>query len=101
MYALIVLLTISLQSATVIDVEPHTVTGVEAFTLAIRLGDMIYAADFPSSRNLRATDYTIGDQIQAAVRRGTMTIRRRDGKTATATISRKERVLVEPRYLRR
>jgi hypothetical protein len=103
-------LTLILQAATVIDVQPHQQTGIilqsgqtgiplnhEMFILAVRIDDMIYSADFYSSRHLKSTDFTVGDHVQAAVENDKLTVQRKDGKTATAKIVRKQRVVIEPK----
>jgi hypothetical protein len=106
MYALILALAVALQSATVIDVERHTGSGIGTFTLAIRLGDMICAADFDSGGNIRDTDFVVGHRLRAAVvghrlraavEHGKMIVRGRHGQLVTATIVRVQRVLLEPR----
>jgi len=97
MCALILALAVALQSATVIDVERHTGSGIGTFTLAIRLGNMIYAADFDSGGNIRDTDFVVGHRLRAAVEHGKMIVRGRHGQLVTATIVRVQRVLLEPR----
>ncbi len=97
MHALILVLAVALQSATVIDVERHTGSEIGTFTLAIRLGNMIYAADFASRGDIRDTDFVIGEKLSAAVEHGKMIVRGRHGKLVTATVVRVQRVLLAPR----
>ena len=99
------ILALSLHSATVIDVEAHTEAEIatsaagqrEMFTLAVRIRDMIYTADFYANRNFRATDFRIGDAVKAGVEHGKMTVRRLHGKPTTAPILRQQRIILEPR----
>jgi hypothetical protein len=58
---------------------------------------VIYSADFHSSTRLNPTDFSVGRQVQARVENRKITVRLRDGKTATAEIVRRQRVLVRPR----
>jgi len=96
---------LSLQSATVIDVENHTKAGIatsaagqrEMFTLAVRIRNMIYTADFYANRNFRATDFRIGDAVKAGVEHGKMTVRRPHRKPITASILYQQRIILEPR----
>lgn len=76
---LVLLLGVAMQSATIIDVAPYinrrasATTRNEMFTLAVRISDMIYSADFRVSRKLKPDDFTIGEQVQATVENGKMT----------------------------
>jgi hypothetical protein len=96
-HASVLLVAIALQTAVVIDIEPHAGPEIRRFILAIRLGNMIYAAEFLADRNLKPTDFMVGDRVEAAVEHGKMTVRGRGGKLETATIVRQERVILEPR----
>lgn len=69
----------------------------EIGTLAVRIGDMIYSAGFRAGRRLNSVDFNIGERVQATVENGKITVRRRDGKTATGKIVRRERILLRPR----
>jgi ribosomal protein L14 len=98
------ILALSLNSATVIDVEPHTEIATssesgqrEMVLLAVRIGNMIYTVDFYSSRSFRPTQFKIGDTVQAGVEHGRMTVQRRHGKSMKAPIVRQQRIILEPR----
>jgi hypothetical protein len=100
MHVLALFLGVAVQTAIVVDVQPSQTTSAakhEMFTLVLEVGDVIYSADFHSSTWLNPTDFSGGRQVQATVENGKMTVRRRDGKTATAKIVRQQRVLVRPR----
>jgi len=86
-----------MRAAIVIDVEPRAGVEIQRFILAVRLGNMIYGADFRADQNLKATDFMIGDRVHVVVEHGKMTLRRRGGTLRTATIVREERVILEPR----
>ena len=97
MHASVLLVAIAMQAAIVIDVEPHAEVEIQRFILAVRLGNMIYGADFLADQTLKATDFMIGERLQVVVKHGKMTIRGRTGRLQTATIVREERVILEPR----
>ena len=100
---IVLLLGIAWQGATIIDVVPYTqhqgsAARDEIFTLAVEIGDMIYSADFRVSRRLKSADFNVGERVQATVENGKITVRRRDGKTATGKIIGRERIVLRPRY---
>ena len=97
MHASVLLVAIAMQAPIVIDVEPHAEVKIRRFILAVRLGNMIYGADFRADQNLKTTDFMIGGRVHVVVEHGTMTLRDRAGRLQTATIVREERVILEPR----
>jgi hypothetical protein len=97
MHASVLLVAIAMQAAIVIDVEPHAEVEIQRFILAVRLGNMIYGADFLADQTLKATDFMIGERLHVVVKHGKMTLRGRTGRLQTATIVREERVILEPR----
>jgi hypothetical protein len=79
-----------LQAATVIDVETDS-----RVTLPVEIGDVIYTGEF--SRQALSPDIVHeGEQIQAEVKRGKVTVQCKNGKRATARIIRVQRILVHP-----
>ncbi len=80
-----------LQSATVIDVE----TDSRIVTLTVQMGDVIYTGEF-SRQTLSPDIIHEGEQIQAEVKRGKVTVQCKNGKRATARIIRVQRILVHP-----
>jgi len=86
-----ILAVLLLQAATIIDVE----TDSRVVTLAVQMGDVIYTGEF--SRQALSPDIVHeGEQIQAEVKRGKMTVQFKNGKRATARIIRVQRILVHP-----
>ena len=79
-----------LQAATVIDVQAnHTVT------LRLQFGDTVYSAEF-SSRDLKPDNVKEGDRVQAEVKRGHMTVQRKDGRRVSGRVFQVQRVLIHP-----
>lgn len=64
----------------------------EMFTLTIALDDMAYSANFRAKRGCHATDFIVGDPIEATVQGKSLVITRPDGKTEKAKITRKARI---------
>ena len=81
---------LALQAATVIDVQAN-----RRVTLALQFGDTIYTAEF-SSRDLKPDNLKEGDSVQAEVKGGHMTVRRKAGRRVSGRVIQVERVLVHP-----
>ena len=63
----------------------------EMFTLTVALDGMAYSANFRAKRGCHATDFIVGDPIEATVQGKNLVITRPDGKTEKAKITRKAR----------
>ncbi len=61
------------------------------FTLTVALNGLAYSANFRAKRGCRATDFIVGDPIEASVDGKNLIITRPDGKTEKAKITRKAR----------
>lgn len=56
------------------DVESHPRPGTRVVTLAVRLGQMIYGADFLSAGKLKVTDFVVGERARAGVEHAKKTV---------------------------
>jgi hypothetical protein len=64
----------------------------EMFTLTVALDGIAYSANFRAKRSCHATDFIVGDPIDASVDGKNLLIARPDGKTEKAKIIRKARI---------
>jgi hypothetical protein len=64
----------------------------DMFTLTVFLNGMAYSASFRAKKGCHATDFIVGDPIEASVDGDKLTITRPDGKSEKAKIVRKARV---------
>ncbi len=62
------------------------------FTLTVALDGMAYSANFRAKRDCHATDFIVGDAIEATVDGKNLTIRRPGSKPERAKITRKARI---------
>lgn len=89
MHCLLTLL-LALQPATVLAVLDN-----QEVLLALRMGDVIYTAEF--SRDVLGRDTFIdGDRVGAEVTGGKMRVKRKDGKIVSGRLMWEQRVLVHP-----
>ena len=86
----LVITLLALESATVVDVQQESRT-----TLRVQIDDMIYTAEF-SCHALKPGSIREGEQILVDVKDGKMTVVRKDGRRATARITRVQRLVVHP-----
>jgi hypothetical protein len=63
------------------------------FTLTVAVNGIAYSANFRAKRGCHATDFIVGDPIEASVDGKNLIVTRSDGKTEKAKIVRKARVL--------
>jgi hypothetical protein len=99
------------ETGKIVDVSPYTAHGTpqvsaiqgypnpivtqgtwEMFTLTVALSGLAYSANFRAKRGFHATDFIVGDPIEASVDGKNLIITRPDGKTEKAKITRKARV---------
>jgi len=81
--------------ATVIEGYPNPIItqgSWEMFTLTVALNGLAYSANFRAKRGCHATDFIVGDPIEAKVDGKNLIITRPDGKTEKAKVVRKARI---------
>jgi hypothetical protein len=109
----VLLLAVSLRAETgkIVDVQPYKqnaqpqVTIIpgypnpivnqgnwDMFTLTVSLSGMAYSANFRAKKGCHATDFIVGDPIEASLDGDKLKITRPDGKSEKAKITRKARV---------
>jgi hypothetical protein len=95
----------------IVDVSPYTAQGTSQvtviqgypnpivtqgrwgmFTLTVALDGLAYSANFPARRGFDATDFIVGDPIEATVEGNNLIIKRPNGKTEKSKITRKARI---------
>lgn len=80
---------------TVIQGYPNPIVtqgGWDMFTLTVALNGIAYSANFRAKRGFHATDFIVGDRIEATTDGKSLIISRSDGKTEKAKIIRKARL---------
>ena len=64
----------------------------EMFTLTVALDGIAYSANLRAKRGCHATDFVVGDPIEASIDGKNLVIHRPDGRTEKAKITRKARI---------
>ena len=67
-------------------------TSYEMFTMTVAIGEMSYGAQFRQARNFKASQFIVGDPIQARVDGDKLVVKTATGVEKKAKIIRRERL---------